>query len=139
MHVVDVILQRAELGALGRSPGSRAFITGTLAHHVALGIPYTVWNRKQVAALGWDTRAFGPARTINDPHFGEANPDPSYAIEGAVMFPVNGFVQDPQLAVQNLKTVGAAAGVTHVLNADVTRVLQSDDWAEDADEGEDEA
>lgn len=91
-----------------------------------LGIPYEVWGRKKlVQELGWNIDAFGPPKSIDDPQFGVPSENATDAITGAMMFPLSGYVNDPQLAVHNLKTAAEAQGVTFITNTAVTGFQQS--------------
>jgi sarcosine oxidase subunit beta len=69
---------------------------------------------------GCDTRAFHPAKTIDDDTFGTATGD---SIEGCVFFPNGGYVNDPKLSAHNLQRAAEHHGATFLFNTAVTKIV----------------
>jgi sarcosine oxidase subunit beta len=69
-----------------------------------------------------DKRRFEPVKHFEDEGFAEPT---GTEISGGIFFPVGGYVNDPQLATQNVKDAATARGGTFVFNSQVVEILQS--------------
>ena len=67
------------------------------------------------------TNSFYPAKTVNDPEFGQANEDD---LIGAVLFHQAGYVSDPQLATHNLQRAAEKNGAEFRFNTTVSEITQ---------------
>ena len=85
-----------------------------------LGIPYQDWDaaRLRRELPYYDLQRFDPPRRPDDPAFGDSDGE----IEGAVLFPTCGYVNDPQLAARNLQQAAEAAGGRFRFNAKVAEI-----------------
>ena len=73
-----------------------------------IGIPYEVWTPSKIRARLpiMSPGHFHPARTEDDPEFGEQNGELRYVL----FFPEAGYVSDPMLATQNIQATAARHG-----------------------------
>ncbi len=100
---------------------------GRLARHIEnsriLGIPFEEWDAARIRARlpVYDLRRFHPARRLDDPTFGEPT---GGELDGAVLWPNGGYVNDPALSAQNLAHAAQAKGAAFRLGATVTAILQ---------------
>ncbi|MFT4247883.1 MAG: FAD-dependent oxidoreductase [Pseudomonas sp.] len=102
--------------------------TQVLEFYREFGIPFAEWD---VAAIRhrlplYDTRALGPAVSVDDPAFFD-EPAGDRQIHGGVFTPEAGYVGDPQLATHNLRRATEALGGSFVLGKRVTAVLRAGD------------
>lgn len=98
-------------------------------HHLAaamrmsneLGIPFEEWDPVRLAERmpSWDLKSFAPIRAMDDPKFGTASED---ALTGAVLWPKGGYVNDPQLATQNIAHAAQQAGGEFLYNAEIVEI-----------------
>jgi sarcosine oxidase subunit beta len=90
----------------------------------AIGIPYEVWDaatmRERIPPI--DAGQHFPPKSVTDEAFWA---DPHGEV-GACYTPDAGFVDDPQLAAQNLMAAALRAGVTLRLRTEVTGVVRAD-------------
>jgi sarcosine oxidase subunit beta len=107
-----------------KTPGN-----GMMAKHLemslALGIPVEEWDADAIRARLpiYALERFGPARRLDDPGFGEPT---GGTIEGAVFWPLAGYVTDPALSAQNLAAAAGRHGARFRTGAEVTDILQED-------------
>jgi glycine/D-amino acid oxidase-like deaminating enzyme len=87
-----------------------------------VGVTYEEWDATSLRARipGIDAKAYWPPKRIDDDAFFL---DADHEIGGLFM-PDAGFVNDPQLAAQNLVTAAQALGTTLLLNHTVTEIIQ---------------
>ena len=87
-----------------------------------VGVTYEEWDAASLRARipGIDAGAYWPPKRINDDAFFRGA---DHEIGGLFM-PDAGFVNDPQLAAQNLITAAQGLGATLLLNRTVTEILQ---------------
>ena len=100
---------------------------GMMAKHLemsrALEIPVEEWDadhirrRLPIYAL----ERFGPAKRMDDPGFGEPS---GGEIEGAVFWPLAGYVTDPALSSQNLAAAARRHGADFSMGVEVTEIIQ---------------
>lgn len=69
---------------------------------------------------GADTRSYDPAKTIDDPAFGEPT---AASVAGAVFFPRGGYVNDPKLSAHNAQRAAEAHGARFRFRIAVTKIL----------------
>ena len=91
-----------QTGCLVMKTESNNYLKNVVANVEALSIPFENWTPQDILSRlpNYDLRCFAPAKTVDDPHFGEAT---SGEVSGAAFFPTAGFISDPQLATQNIK------------------------------------
>jgi glycine/D-amino acid oxidase-like deaminating enzyme len=86
------------------------------------GVPWARWTaeeiRRHVPPL--DTGAFGPPRPVDSPEFFA----PAHGEVDGLWTPDAGYVDDPQLAAQNLATAAERRGVRFMMRRDVTGLQQ---------------
>jgi sarcosine oxidase subunit beta len=89
----------------------------------SLGIEVEEWDAARVAERlpVYDLASYAPARRLDDPAFGQPN---GGRIEGAVFWPLAGYVTDPGLSAQNLARAAQNHGARFRLNAEVAAILQ---------------
>ncbi|MFD7106997.1 NAD(P)/FAD-dependent oxidoreductase [Streptomyces celluloflavus] len=85
-----------------------------------VGVPYEEWEPATLAARipGIDPGRYWPPRPVDDDRFF----DDARGAVGALYTPDAGYVDDPQLAAQNLAAAAAHRGARFVLNRAVTRI-----------------
>ncbi len=90
-----------------------------------LNVPYEIWDAATLAdrVPGIDTGRYWPPKTIDDEAFFD---DPNGHL-GAMFTPDAGFVNDPQLATQNLAVAAQANGAVFRLNRTVVSVDRDHD------------
>jgi sarcosine oxidase subunit beta len=97
-----------------------------------LGVPYENLSvdelQRELPVL--DTRSFWPPRRPDDERFWE---DVRSPLEGAVLTPWSGYVDDPQLATHNLQWAAQAAGAVFRFRAEVTNINSSRGRVESVD------
>ena len=122
-----------ECGAvLLRCGASAGFVDTVVPLMEQVGIPTEELDRAELerrfgedSPFGWDLRAFGPPRTIDDDAFGTPSSDD--AITGACFLPVTGYVSDPQLATRNLADAASHTGkASFKYNAEVVSIDRDD-------------
>ncbi|MFC3118767.1 NAD(P)/FAD-dependent oxidoreductase [Jhaorihella thermophila] len=101
---------------------------GMLERHMAfsadLGCPFEEWDAARIVERLpiYSLDSFAPARRLDDPDFGKPN---GGRIEGAVFWPLAGYVTDPALSAQNLMDAARAHGARVRTGAAVVEILQS--------------
>ncbi|MCP5085734.1 MAG: FAD-binding oxidoreductase [Rhodobacteraceae bacterium] len=98
---------------------------GTLAHLDTLDIPYEHMTGEEIVEKYpfYDLSCFAPAKTLNDPAFGEPT---GGSIEGGVFFPNGGYISDPQLATQNIQHAAERVGAEFLFNRRVIEIPTKD-------------
>lgn len=99
---------------------------GMMAKHLemsrALAIPVEEWDaaqlRERLPIYALDR--FAPPKRMDQPGFGEPT---GGAIDGAVFWPLAGYVNDPALSSQNLAAAAARHGAHFRMGAEVTEIL----------------
>ncbi len=88
-----------------------------------LSIPYEVWDNEKIKSMLpiADTHEFSPVKSINDKGFGLHN---NKMLNGSIFFPNGGYVNDPQLATQNLKMASEKKGGEFLFNSAVLDILK---------------
>lgn len=101
---------------------------GHLQKHMAyshdLGCPFSEWTAAQVQERLpiYAMESFAPARRMEDPGFGRPN---GARMEGAVMWPLGGYVTDPALSAQNLMDAARLHGARLRTGVEVVEILSS--------------
>jgi glycine/D-amino acid oxidase-like deaminating enzyme len=90
-----------------------------------VGVPYEEWDAEALRAHvpGIDAGAYWPPKSIDDDAFFHDAPDEL----GALYMPDAGFIDDPQLAAQNLVDAARRLGGDVLLNRRVTEITRRDD------------
>ena len=91
---------------------------------LALDIPYEIWTPAKMRANLpiMSPGHFHPAKTSDDPGFGECNGDLRYVL----FFPKAGYISDPMLATRNIQSAALRHGATFILNERVVGVRKAD-------------
>jgi glycine/D-amino acid oxidase-like deaminating enzyme len=89
-----------------------------------VGVPYEEWDAHALRARvpGIDAGAYWPPKAIDDDAFFD---DATHDL-GALYMPDAGFIDDPQLAAQNLVSAAQRLGAALALNRSVTQVVRRD-------------
>ncbi|MEJ2037642.1 MAG: FAD-dependent oxidoreductase [Desulfosarcinaceae bacterium] len=93
-----------------------------LKHHDALNIPYETWTTGQLLERmpHFVDDSYFPPKRPEDPDFYKP---PAEKIHPVVLFfPNNGYINDPQLSVENVQEAGESKGATFLFNAEVTEI-----------------
>ena len=111
-----------ETGCLVMKTEQNDFMVRHTANCDTLGIPYESWDADRVSEKFpiYDLSSFHPAKTVDDPAFGENN---GGAVGGGIFFPTAGYVTDPALSSHNLQRAAEAKGARFRFNATVTDIL----------------
>ncbi|MBL6951330.1 MAG: FAD-binding oxidoreductase [Alphaproteobacteria bacterium] len=109
--------------AVMKTPGN-GFMASICANLDTLGIAWEDWDNDALKARLpiYDLQSFAPAKTLDDPAFGQPN---GGTVSGAVFTPQAGYIGDPQLATHNLQVAAEAAGARFRFNADVTMIRRA--------------
>jgi glycine/D-amino acid oxidase-like deaminating enzyme len=88
-----------------------------------VGVPFEVWSPEALAqhAAGLDTGKYWPPKVITTDEFWE---DASEQV-GAIFTPQGGYVDDPQLAAENLAAAAKGHGAEFRFKSTVTKVLRN--------------
>ena len=88
-----------------------------------LDIPYEVWTPAKMRARLpiMSPGHFHPAKSADDPEFGEQNGEMRYVL----FFPKAGYINDPMLATRNVQAAAQRHGATFLMNERVVDVLAS--------------
>ena len=88
----------------------------------AVGIPYEVWNSKDLSknVTGIDAGKYWPPKKLDDDGFWE---DAKESL-GAIFTPNGGYIDDPLLATENLAQAALSAGVKFRFKSTVTAILK---------------
>ena len=121
---VSELAKFVECGSLVMCTEHNQFMRPILALSRQLGVVFEQWDAAQIAQRmpPWDLRQFAPVRRPDDEAFGVSDGE---SITGAVFFPQSGYINDPQLATQNLQRATEAAGGSFRFNTSVTAIRQS--------------
>ncbi len=89
----------------------------------AIGCAYEHWSADQIKERLpiVDTHRFEPVKHVEDDGFAEPT---GAEIHGGIYFPVGGYVNDPQLATQNVKEAAMSRGAEFRFNAQVVEIKQ---------------
>jgi len=91
----------------------------------AIGYPYEHLNATQIKQRLpiVDIHRYEPVKKIDDEKFAEPTGD---EIFGAMYFPDSGYINDPQLATQNVKEAAMAVAAKFLFNTQVIEITQRD-------------
>ena len=109
-----------EVGCAVMKTPSNGFMASICANLDTLGIAWEDWDNEMLRQRLpiYDLHCFAPAKTLDDPDFGEST---GPAMSGAVFTPQAGYIGDPQLATHNVQV----AGGRFRFNADVATIRQA--------------
>ncbi len=90
-----------------------------------LDIPFEIWNADKICQRLpiYSAARCGPPKSLDDPGFYEDDPTP---LPGALFTPDAGYVDDPQLAADNLRRAAEAAGGRFLFNTEVVSIDRED-------------
>jgi sarcosine oxidase subunit beta len=92
-----------------------------LVHLDALDIPYEHLSNDQILDRFpfYNLSCFAPAKCLDDPAFGEPTVG---EVNGAIYFPMGGYISDPQFATRNIQLAAERVGATFKFNSQVTKI-----------------
>lgn len=92
-----------------------------LVHLDALEIPYEHLSNDQILDRFpfYHLSCFSPAKSLDDLAFGEPT---GGEINGAIFFPMGGYISDPQFATRNIQVAAERVGATFKFNSQVTEI-----------------
>jgi glycine/D-amino acid oxidase-like deaminating enzyme len=96
--------------------------TKTAALFGKVGVPFAIWSPQELAvhAPGIDTGRYWPPKPVTSEEFWE---EASENI-GAIFTPQGGYVDDPQLAAENLAEAAQANGAKFLFKSSVTKIIK---------------
>lgn len=99
--------------------------TKVAGHYERLGVPYEDWNTDDLMRQVpyYDLHRFGPPTALDDPRFYHDPPADDW-ISGALFSPEAGYVNDPQLATQNLYQAAHQLGAEFVFGRTVVDIIR---------------
>ena len=117
----DDLARFSETGCLLMKTKGNGYLKNIVANVEALSIPHQHWDADQIRARlpVYDLRAYAPAKPMDDSGFGEPT---GGEIAGGVFFPTAGFINDPQLATQNIQAAAQACGSSFLFNRQVVDI-----------------
>ncbi len=115
-----------ECGTLVMRTPHNKFLNSVLEISRKLGVAFEEWDndRIQERMPPWDLHQFAPVKRPEDEDFGKASGD---AVQGAVLFPQGGYINDPQLATHNIQRACEEAGGKFRFNAEIREIRRSRD------------
>ena len=110
-----------ETGCLVMKTQGNGHLTKILDNARTLSIPYEEWDEDDITQRlpGYDLCCYAPAKRMDDPDFGKPGSD---RIGGGVFFPTAGYINDPQLASQNIQAAAQAVGCRFLFNRSVSEI-----------------
>ncbi len=87
-----------------------------------LGIDYQHWTNARILERYpfYDLSNFAPAKSLNDPAFGEPT---GGQVDGAIFFPQGGYISDPQFSTRNIQLAAERVGGEFLFNSRVAEIL----------------
>lgn len=112
-----------ECGCLVLMPPGSDRLAATRHTLDAVGVPFDILDPAALATRFplMDRQSFGPPKRIDHPEFGVPN---GGALEGGIFCPTGGYINDPQLACQNLLQASAALGASYRFNVRVSGIMR---------------
>ncbi|MCP4376576.1 MAG: FAD-binding oxidoreductase [bacterium] len=119
----EELAQFKECGCLVMKTKGNDYMARHIEHSHALDIPIEEWDADKIHERLpiYSLESFSPARRMNQDGFGESN---GRQVDGAVYWPLAGYVTDPALSSQNLAAAARQHGAQFRLGATVTEILQ---------------
>ncbi|WP_137701468.1 NAD(P)/FAD-dependent oxidoreductase [Marimonas lutisalis] len=119
------LAQFRQCGCLVMKTQANAFMAKHLEYSRALGIPVEEWDAAQIRDRLpiYALERYAPPKRMDQDGFGEPT---GGEIEGAVYWPLAGYVTDPALSSQNLADAARQHGAAFRLGAEVVEILQVD-------------
>jgi len=113
-----------ETGTLVMKTEHNGYLASSCKIMDTVGIPYEHWDATQIKErLGiLNLQRFAPAKLRSAPDFGEPT---GGEVEGAVLFPAGGYINDPQLSTHNLQRAAEARGGEFLFGKRVVEILKS--------------
>jgi len=114
-----------ETGTLVMKTAQNGFLARACEIMDTAGIPYEHWDadriRERLPLVNLER--FAPAKLRSDLQFGHPT---GGNIDGAVLFPCGGYINDPQLSTHNLQRAAESRGGTFLFGKSVVEILRSD-------------
>jgi sarcosine oxidase subunit beta len=97
----------------------------SLEYHEDLGIPYEIWDHQKLNERmpHFVLDSFWPPKRPESPDF---EVEPEDTIAEAVLFPLSGYINDPQLSVHNLQRAAEAKGARFLFNSEVIEIRRTE-------------
>ncbi|RBI73555.1 FAD-binding oxidoreductase [Roseovarius sp. TE539] len=117
------LAQFRETGCLVMKTAANGHLEKHMKYSGELDCPFEEWTAAEIEArlpiYSMDT--FAPARRMDDPAFGEPT---GGRLEGAVLWPRAGYVNDPALSAQNMMDAARQSGAALRTGSEVVEILQ---------------
>lgn len=113
-----------QTGCLVLKTEANGYLDRHMAFSAELDCPFEEWDAARIAERLplYTLDSYAPARRLDDPDFGKPN---GGRLDGAVFWPLAGYVTDPALSAQNLMQAARAHGAGLRTGAEVVEILQS--------------
>lgn len=117
------LAQFKQCGCLVMKTAGNDFMAKHIEHSRALNIPIEEWDEAKIIERLpiYSLDSFSPAKSMQQEGFGESN---GGRIEGAVYWPLAGYVTDPALSAQNLAAAAEQHGAAFRLGVNVVDILR---------------
>ncbi|MDJ0777447.1 MAG: FAD-dependent oxidoreductase, partial [Gammaproteobacteria bacterium] len=117
------LAQFKECGCLVMKTEGNEYMRKHIEQSLALDIPIEQWDAATISERLpiYSLDSFSPAKRMSQDGFGESN---GQRIDGAVFWPLAGYVTDPALSSQNLAAAAKQHGAQFRLGATVSEILQ---------------
>lgn len=120
----DSLSRYVRTGCLVMKTEQNGHLEKHMKNSAAINCPFEDWSAEQIQSRLpiYNLQSFAPARSRDDPSFGE--PNGNY-INGGVYWPHAGYVTDPALSAQNLCSAAGDYGAAFCFGVEVQHILKS--------------
>jgi len=110
-----------ETGCLIMKTEGNGNLQKVIANVEKLSIPHEHWSLEKIKRQlpVYDLRQYWPPKRMEDENFGEPT---GKQINGAVFFPMAGYINDPKLATQNIQEAAESFGASFLFNQTVVDI-----------------
>ena len=117
------LAQFRQTGCMVMKTEANDFMVKHLENSQKLDIPVEEWGAEQILEKLpiYALKSYAPAKRLDDPAFGEPNGE---ELNGAVYWPLAGYVTDPALSAQNLADAARQHGAEFHMGAEASTILQ---------------
>jgi len=118
----EPVSRLVETGCLVMKTEENGFLERHIQNSLELNCPHEDWSTETISRRLpiYNLQSFAPARTLDDPTFGQSNGD---RLNGGVYWPNAGYVTDPALSAQNLADAASRVGGEFYLGTEVVEIL----------------
>ncbi|WP_170581833.1 NAD(P)/FAD-dependent oxidoreductase [Ruegeria arenilitoris] len=117
------LAQFRETGCLVMKTEANGRLSKHMKYSAELDCPFEEWSAERILDRLpiYSLDSFAPAKRMDDPAFGQPN---GSRMQGAVFWPMAGYVTDPALSAQNLMQAATQRGAQVRTGAEVVEILQ---------------